>query len=288
MSKNANPTGTYEEAFSELQNIVNEKIFIWIYVKSTFIIRYILKLFKNAFLMIVLYENNNEIINFIENINKIIGYRIKIINRLTLDEEIKTNNNKNILNNDSLLFLYWQKYGNNGDYIFNSISDKIFITDNNEDNIIKPITENNKINTNGKLIKYNKIDFAPIRNKINNIFSPILNEYYIKDHNSYIYTYNLNNKPIMICLIAIKEFALIRLVKANEQIKGGGYCSFFITKVIENIYKNLNINLFVLYVDINNLSAVRCYTKIGFIINGIIYFHNIKYYKMEYYIKPKP
>jgi exodeoxyribonuclease VII small subunit len=24
MSKNANPTGTYEEAFSELQNIVNE------------------------------------------------------------------------------------------------------------------------------------------------------------------------------------------------------------------------------------------------------------------------
>lgn len=281
---------------NSLDDLISQKNFIWVFVKSIFNIKYILKLFKYSFLFVVLEENNNIIIDFINNINKIIGYRIKIIDRLDSKEEqllLKNINYKFISNNnDGLLFVYWNKYGTDSDFIFNSYCDNVFMYNNNENikimqnsNDINIIIskKNNIIDISGDLIRYNKESFNIVKNNINNIFSYKSNDYYIKDNNSYIYVYKIKNIPVIICLVSLTDFCLIRLVKVNEKFKTGGYCSFFINKIINDVFIHFNIKYFILYVDINNLSALRCYTKVGFIINGIMFFHGDKYYKMEYF-----
>ena len=138
-------------------------------------------------------------------------------------------------------------------------------------------------NKSGYLKRYNKEKFKKIKNKINEIFSIGKNDYYIKNLNDYIYIYYLEKIPVIICYIIIKDkTALFRLVKVSDIFKSKGYCSFFIENVIKDIYKKFKIKEYILFVLENNISALKCYKRVGFEIIGKKNIKNTEYLEMKY------
>lgn len=88
-------------------------------------------------------------------------------------------------------------------------------------------------------------------------------------------------------IIYDKEVGYINAVHTNIKFRGKSICQSNIQKLITLTNDLFNIKIFQLDVDIDNISAIKCYEKNGFEIIEKINNHHGEYYKMTYNISNK-
>jgi ribosomal-protein-alanine N-acetyltransferase len=82
----------------------------------------------------------------------------------------------------------------------------------------------------------------------------------IFDRQTNLHIGNVKFEPVDI----IKKYAVMGILIGNNEYKGIGIAEEVLTNTFQFLYQKLNINLFLLGVNINNIPAIKAYNKMGF------------------------